>query len=51
MIAIFPLVIALIGALLYALCSGKAQELGRLLFLCGMMALAFTLSGHAVKVL
>jgi Na+/phosphate symporter len=47
MTAILPLVIAIVGALAYALSANpKVQELGRLLFAAGVFALAFALSGY-----
>ena len=48
-IAIFPIVLAIVGALVYALSSNtKAAEIGRLTFACGMLALAFALAAHVV---
>jgi Na+/phosphate symporter len=47
MTAILPLVIAIVGALAYALSANpKVQELGRLLFAAGVFALAFALSSY-----
>lgn len=52
MIAIVPLILALAGALCYGLCSApKPMELGRLMFLAGVIALALALSGHSIKLL
>ncbi len=49
-IAIFPLVLAIVGALVYALSTNaKAAELGRLAYACGMLALAFALAAHVVR--
>ncbi len=48
MIIVFSLLIAIIGLLMYALCSnGKLQEIGRIMFFCGLLAwlLAFLLGG------
>lgn len=43
--AIFPFALAAIGALVYALSANpKLAELGRLLFMAGVFALAFTLA-------
>ncbi len=40
MIILFPLLVALAGALFYGLSNnGKIQELGRLAFACGLLAL------------
>lgn len=45
LIAIFPLIIALIGVLMYALCtSSKLQEIGRIMFFCGMFVITWTLA-------
>jgi len=50
LIAIWPLVIAVIGALVYALASNsKAAELGRLVFFCGFFWLVYSLVGHTLK--
>lgn len=43
--AILPLVVALIGLVLYALASNpKVAEIGRIVFFCGMLTLTWTLS-------
>lgn len=50
-IAIFPLVLAIIGALVYALSSNaKANEIGRACLWAGLFALAFALAAHTVHV-
>jgi Na+/phosphate symporter len=50
-IAIIPAVFAIIGLLVYMLASNpKTVELGRLTFFAGLLALAFVLSGHTVRV-
>ncbi len=50
LIALAPLLFAVVGALLYALAGNpKAAELGRLTFAAGMIALAFALASHVVK--
>lgn len=52
MIAIIPLVLALIGALAYGLSNNqKVGELGRIAFAAGLFALAFSLASHVVKLL
>ncbi len=52
MVAIVPLILAIIGALCYALSNnGKAQELGRIAYAAGLFALAFAMAGHVIKVL
>ena len=48
-IAIFPILLIVVGALVYALSSNaKGAEMGRLTFACGMLALAFALAAHVV---
>lgn len=50
-IAIIPAVFAIVGLLVYLLAANpKAVELGRLCFFAGLLALAFVLSGHTVRV-
>jgi len=45
LISVFPLLLAIAGALLYGLSSnGKVQELGRIAYACGLLALAFHLA-------
>lgn len=49
MIAVFPLVVAIIGALVYALASNsKAAELGRITFFVGLLWLVYTAMGKVV---
>ena len=39
MIIFLPLLVALIGILMYALCANpKLSEIGRLMFFCGLLA-------------
>ena len=39
MFIFLSLLVALVGALMYALCtSGKLQEIGRIMFACGLLA-------------
>ena len=50
MIAVWPLVIAIAGALVYALSNNtKAAELGRIMFFCGLFWLVYSLVGHSLK--
>lgn len=52
MIAILPLVVAVLGALVYALATNaKAAELGRIAFACGLLValLAFGATHWAVR--
>lgn len=51
LIAIYPLVLAVIGALVFALASNaSAKELGRGAYWAGMFALAFVLAHYTVRV-
>ncbi len=48
-IAIFPLVLAIVGALVYALSTnGKAAEVGRACLWAGLFALAFALASRTI---
>ncbi len=50
-IAILPVVFAIVGALLYVLATrAELKELGRLTFASGMLALAFALAAHVVRI-
>jgi len=52
MIAYLAALIALVGLLMYLLCSQpKAAEVGRILFFCGMLVFTFALGGHVIKLL
>ena len=49
--AIIPIVMAILGALAYALsANAKVQELGRLLFAAGVFALAFHLAQRTLAI-
>ena len=49
--AIIPIVMAILGALAYALSANtKVQELGRVLFAAGVFALAFALAGKVLAI-
>lgn len=51
MIAVVPLVAAIVGALTYALSSNtKVVELGRLVFFAAMIALMVASASHVVHV-
>ncbi len=51
LLAVFPLILAIVGALAYALSSNaKVSELGRLAFASGLIALAFALASHVVRI-
>jgi Na+/phosphate symporter len=50
MIAVWPLVVAIIGALVYALSSNtKVTEMGRITFFVGFFWLVYSLVGHSLK--
>lgn len=49
-IAIFPVIILIIGVLLYFVsANGKVQEVGRLMFFCGLLVLTMVLSREVVR--
>lgn len=49
-IAIFPIILLVIGILLYFVsANGKVQEVGRLMFFCGLLVLTFVLSREVVR--
>lgn len=51
-IAIFPVIIAVIGILLYFVsANGKVQEVGKIMFFCGLLVLTFVLAHGVVKLL
>lgn len=51
LLAIFPLLLAILGALVYALAGNpKLAELGRGAYWAGLFALAFTLAAHTVHI-
>lgn len=50
LIAIVPLIVMIIGLLLYALASNpKVAECGRLLFFCGAFVLTWRLGGETLR--
>jgi hypothetical protein len=52
MIIYVPLLVALLGALLYGLsASGKVQELGRIMFFCGLLVFLFEIGSHTATLL
>lgn len=52
MIAIYPVMAMVIGALVYAFSqNGKIAELGRLTFGSGCLVFLFVMAGHTVSVL
>jgi Na+/phosphate symporter len=49
-IAIFPVILLVIGILLYFVsANGKVQEVGRIMFFCGLLVLTFVLSREVVR--
>jgi hypothetical protein len=49
-IIIVPVIVAVVGALMYALSANpKLQEIGRLLFFCGALISVWVAANHAVK--
>lgn len=52
MIIFLPLLVALIGVLMYALCANpKLQEIGRIMFFCGLLAFLMVGGKEAFTVL
>jgi hypothetical protein len=49
--ALVPFVVAMLGALVYALsANGKVSEIGRLAFFCGLFWLVYLFAGHTVHI-
>lgn len=47
---LYPLVVALLGLLVYLLASNpKVQEIGRIIFFCGLFWLVFLFAGHTLR--
>lgn len=52
MIIFFPVLVALIGVLMYALCANaKLVRIGEILFFCGMLAFLLTFHGSAITLM
>jgi len=52
MTIVLPLLIALIGVLMYALSANpKLNEVGRIMFFCGLLAFLLTGGAEAIRVL
>ena len=52
MLALLPALIALAGVLILALAANpKVADIGKIMFLCGLMAVCFALAGRMVKLL
>lgn len=47
-LALVPLIASIVGALVYALTSGKLSELGRVTFAVGLFWLVYTLAGKGI---
>ncbi len=51
-IAIFPMLLMIFGLLLYAISNnGKACEIGRIAYFCGLLVLAFHFGSHVIHIL
>lgn len=51
MIIFLPLLVAIIGAMMYALCTNpKLVEIGRLMFACGLLAFLLVYHGQPITV-
>lgn len=49
-IILYPLVIAILGLLVYLLAANpKASEIGRIMFFCGLFWLVYLFLGHSVR--
>lgn len=50
-ITVIPLLVAIIGLLIYALAANpKVAECGRLMFACGTLVTLWSLAGHTVRI-
>jgi Na+/phosphate symporter len=50
MIILLPLLVALIGVVLYAVSNTKLAEIGRVMFFCGLLAFLLSYHGQAITV-
>jgi Na+/phosphate symporter len=50
MIILLPLLVALIGVMLYAVSNTKLAEIGRIMFFCGLLAFLLSYHGQAITV-
>jgi hypothetical protein len=46
---ILPLLVTIVGCLVYALSGGKASEVGRAALWCGLLVTLLVFSNHGVK--
>lgn len=44
-----PLLVAVVGALMYALTGPKPAELGRIAFACGLLVTLFIAAQHVIR--
>jgi len=52
LVALLPALVALVGLVVYVLASnGKAQEIGRLMFACGLLVTMFVVARTTVRLL
>jgi hypothetical protein len=50
-IAVIPLLVAIIGLLMYILATNtKVAEIGRLMFACGLLALMFASARESIRI-
>lgn len=50
-IALWPLLVAIIGLLMYVLANNaKVVEIGRAMMWCGLLVTLFTVASHTVKI-
>jgi hypothetical protein len=50
-IAVIPLLVAIIGPLMYILAgNAKVAEIGRLMFACGLLALIFASARESIRI-
>lgn len=51
LIAIIPLIVLIVGLLMYALAANpKIQEIGRIMFFCGLLALCLAFSRQTLSI-
>lgn len=48
-VILLPLLVAVVGLLMYALAAGKLVEVGRIMFWCGLLATLLHLNAHLVS--
>jgi len=50
LIAVWPLLIAIIGLLCWLLTTSKLSEIGKIMFVIGVFWLVYTLTGKSVRI-